>query len=407
LVIDDRDAVVDDDYVSRLAEKIGRDSGQFSSPKPVVRANDLILPEQVVEARDLVAISNPDAPGRALALERGVVGAEWTRFRHESLKTRITLYGFKGGVGRSTATFMLAYHLAQLGKCVLVVDLDLESPGIGSLLQDPGDLPDFGIVDYLVESAVDNSAGLEIVARARVAPDSGNGEVWIAPAGGRPRNGYGYLPKLNRVYADITSADGAADLSFSGRLAAGVEACEHQVAVSSRQPDVVLLDSRAGIHDLAAVAITQLGDVSLLFAQNSQPTWIGYHSLFSQWRDNPEWAVEARSRLKMVAAMVPGLNKEQHLADFLDRAQACFAETLYDDTSGGDIEGYNPGLEDTSAPHFPLPVLFSNDLVGLDTSHGGDWYRTEFVSAAFQDFLNGMDAVIADLEEVPGGSGPS
>jgi hypothetical protein len=39
---------------------------------------------------------------------------------------------------------------------------------------------------------------------------------------------------------------------------------------------VVLLDSRAGIHDIAAIVITQLADLSLLFALDSSQTWNGY-----------------------------------------------------------------------------------------------------------------------------------
>lgn len=42
---------------------------------------------------------------------------------------------------------MLAQHLAGQGHCVLAVDLDLESPGLGALLQGDDDLPDYGLVD--------------------------------------------------------------------------------------------------------------------------------------------------------------------------------------------------------------------------------------------------------------------
>ena len=45
-----------------------------------------------------------------------------------------TFYSFKGGVGRSLALLNAAYTLAGRGRHVLVVDMDLEAPGISSFL---------------------------------------------------------------------------------------------------------------------------------------------------------------------------------------------------------------------------------------------------------------------------------
>jgi hypothetical protein len=45
-----------------------------------------------------------------------------------------TFYSFKGGVGRSLALLNTAYTLAGRGRHVLVVDMDLEAPGISTFL---------------------------------------------------------------------------------------------------------------------------------------------------------------------------------------------------------------------------------------------------------------------------------
>ncbi len=50
---------------------------------------------------------------------------------------RLVFHGIKGGVGRSTAIAMLAYHLAKKGKNVLLIDFDLESPGLSGLMLPP------------------------------------------------------------------------------------------------------------------------------------------------------------------------------------------------------------------------------------------------------------------------------
>jgi hypothetical protein len=298
---------------------------------------------------------------------------------------------------------MLAQHLAGQGRCVLVVDLDLESPGVGTLLQDDGDLPDYGLVDYLTESAVGNEEGLDLVTRSQTVRVGGNGEVWAAPAGGRPRAGYDYLAKLNRAYLDLpASSPEGTPRTLANRLEAAIKACELRVTQLSRHPDIVLLDSRAGIHDIAAIAITQLAGYSLLFGTDSPATWNGYRELFRQWGKVPEHARIIRERLRMVAAMVPRDRRDSYLETFRDHAQSCFAVTLYDDVpSGSDLDAevglYNPAPEDESAPHSPLPIYFAPDLVGLDAAARRNWHEID--PGAYTFFLSGVTQLI--LEDQP------
>ena len=45
-----------------------------------------------------------------------------------------TFYSFKGGVGRSMAVLNVAYALVAKGRNVLVLDMDLEAPGLSGFL---------------------------------------------------------------------------------------------------------------------------------------------------------------------------------------------------------------------------------------------------------------------------------
>jgi MinD-like ATPase involved in chromosome partitioning or flagellar assembly len=47
----------------------------------------------------------------------------------------LTFYSYKGGVGRSLAVMNVAYTLAGWGRHVLMVDMDLEAPGISGFLE--------------------------------------------------------------------------------------------------------------------------------------------------------------------------------------------------------------------------------------------------------------------------------
>jgi Mrp family chromosome partitioning ATPase len=78
-------------------------------------------------------------------------------------------FSIKGGVGRSTALAATAWRLAQAGKRILVLDLDLESPGLSSSLLSPDRQPVYGITDsawsMLLTGTVTQRAGF-------VPPDS-------------------------------------------------------------------------------------------------------------------------------------------------------------------------------------------------------------------------------------------
>ncbi|MFF3722034.1 KGGVGR-motif variant AAA ATPase [Streptomyces erythrochromogenes] len=371
--------------------------GRYCGERPLVLASVLRLPASLTASpRTRVVKAAADGVGTVRFLDNTVVGEEWSHVSTPPATDedgaqrprRTALYGFKGGVGRTTATAVLARKLADQGLVVLVVDLDLESPGVGPLLLAGGTLGKHGVVDHLVESALGNADGLEIVTRSGYNP-SNRGELWIAPARGAGTEGvpYAYVDKLNRVYAD------AAGDRFADRLAATVRACEEAVERSEGgfPPDVVLLDSRAGIHDVAAVTISHLCDYALLFGADNEQTWSGYRDLFEAWAASGQ-APAIRRKLRMVASMVPDsahYSKDTHLESFQLNAYNTFG-LLYDSLAADEVSAPEQGaweLTDEDAPHSPIPILFEPGLVGMNVPDSPDWQDRAFVEAAYRDFL--------------------
>ncbi|MEU0240986.1 hypothetical protein ABZ234_25190 [Nocardiopsis sp. NPDC006198] len=408
LLLDNGNRPVGAEILERWRTQLRERLGGYASDEPLLLGSDLFHPKSLLaSSRRVVAQESPDSgSAKVYRLDNTVVGEEWSRVTAspsepgtEAARTsRTTLYGFKGGVGRSTATYLLGRHLAGQGRCVLIVDLDLESPGAGPLLLDEDHIPAFGVVDHLVEAAVGNADDLDLVARASHLSVEGNGELWVAPARGGGFRGpqavpYSYVDKLNRVYADVPRA-GEDPLSFADRLEEAVAACERRVAKLSRRPDVVLLDSRAGIHDIAAVAISRLCDYALLFGSDNGQTWRGYEDLFQEWQESGQ-AQKIREKLRVVASMVPANRRGEYLESFRDHAMQAFS-LLYDDVPARregeaftpDLEAFNPDLEDESAPHAPIPILFTADLVGLDSARTPGWCEQPFVHAAYEEFLH-------------------
>lgn len=48
----------------------------------------------------------------------------------------ISFYSYKGGVGRTIALIETAYNLADAGKRVLLLDLDVEAPSLHNIFYD-------------------------------------------------------------------------------------------------------------------------------------------------------------------------------------------------------------------------------------------------------------------------------
>lgn len=318
-------------------------------------------------------------------LDRQITGQDWSRpeLTRETRNPRFTFYGIKGGVGRSTALIHWAWHLADSGKKVLIFDLDLESPGISSGLLPTESLPDFGIVDWFVE----NGVGQELLVEPEMvglSPMSNgtSGEIRVVPAYGSKTGDY--LPKLSRCYADI-GAQGHA--SWAERLQQLVEALEVSV-----QPDVVIFDSRAGLHDIAAVLVTRMQADTFLFAVDSQQTWVGYGLLFKHWHSHPEVS-NFRERLHVVAGMIPETQREEYLTSFREHAWTLFQEHLYEQAEAEDTDAFNFDLTDEQAPHSPIPVFWHRAL--QEFNPGGQGLDNHVSENAMQLFWQRADLLLA------------
>lgn len=238
--------------------------------------------------------------GSIKLVDRRVVGADWLQAPSGNAISipRLFFVSLKGGVGRSTALCVLASHLAQHGRRVLTLDLDLEAPGLGSMLLDPDSTPKFGILDYLVES---NVAEVDEVFIADMLGPSqlvkGRGVVTVIPALGElslthPEN---VLSKIARAY--LPSETNPHLSGFAKKVENLIEAlCD------SGNYDVVLIDARAGLHESTASAAAALRGDTLLFGIDQPQTYVGYRALFSQLRNTlgSDWA----NRLHFVEARV-------------------------------------------------------------------------------------------------------
>lgn len=325
-------------------------------------------------------------------IERLATDGDWASIEPESKGApRIVFFSIKGGVGRSTALAASAWALAQEGKRVLVLDLDLESPGLSSSLLPLERRPAYGIADWLVEDLVDNGDAVfdDLVATSLLSRD---GEIYVVPAHGKDSGEY--VAKLGRVWMS-KSKTGEGRETWPRRLARFLDALESRL-----NPDVILIDSRAGIDDVAASCITGLGaSLVLLFAVDGEQTWSGYRALLRHW-NRAHKAFDIRDRLQVVGAMIPDdEGRSAYFNGLRERSWSAFVDELYDEVPPGESTAgrFNFDEGDESAPHFPWPVRWNRGFAALYSLHTRfSTVDAQEVTAVFGPLVEGMHMVIAE-----------
>ena len=167
-----------------------------------------------------------------------------------------TFYSFKGGVGRTMALVNTAVTLALRGRRVLVVDFDVEAPGLDTfdVLRPQEEVP--GIIDFVAEYVKSGKAP-DVAGYIGDCPDIGEegGTLWIMPSGRSDT----YTATLGQIdWVELYERRDGYVLFEDLRK-------QWSQAV---QPDYVLIDSRTGHTDSSGICTRQLPDsVVILFFQ--------------------------------------------------------------------------------------------------------------------------------------------
>ncbi len=167
----------------------------------------------------------------------------------------VSFYSYKGGVGRTVAMIKTAQLLRQRGKRVLLIDLDLEAPGLHRIFKDKVNHKEagvkMGLLDYLFHTIANETDDIQITdIFCQVEIDLFN-EIFIVPATKRMDNDY--IEKLSLLQSKFV---------YQERL---LEKLLDKLA-TSLSVDIVLIDSRTGINDWGALSLLGFADQSILMA---------------------------------------------------------------------------------------------------------------------------------------------
>ncbi len=179
--------------------------------------------------------------------------------------TIVTFYSYKGGTGRSMALANIAWLLASNGRRVLVVDWDLEAPGLQRyfhpFLHDPELRSTRGVMDMI----------WDFTATVMSPPVPGD-EDWFERATAITP----YAESLDTIFPDDGTIDfvcsGRHDPAYSQRLSTfdwstfydahgGADFIDAVARNMRASYEWILVDSRTGLSDTAGICTVQLPDI--------------------------------------------------------------------------------------------------------------------------------------------------
>lgn len=218
-----------------------------------------------------------------------------------------TFYSYKGGVGRSMAVANVAAFLAQSGKRVLILDWDLEAPGLEKFFEVPqlrlsgSRINTPGIVDLIIGSAESGSVHWR-QCLISVTPDEG---PWSSSGGSLDLICAGQLTSEGKAeYVDRLRELDWDDLFERRHIGTQLEMWRDEWIAEF---DFVLVDSRTGISDVGSICTILLPDILVLVFTTSWQSVEGISEVIRRARLAQSALPVPRARL----AAVPVLSRDE------------------------------------------------------------------------------------------------
>ncbi|MFH0994696.1 MAG: SUMF1/EgtB/PvdO family nonheme iron enzyme [Pseudomonadota bacterium] len=247
-------------------------------------------------------------------------------------KTRfVTFYSYKGGVGRTLALANVAWEAAQHGERVVIIDFDLEAPGIRTILpfRDPietllndknrkGGLFD-AVLYFQQHRLIPPLRELYATDPIPVPGYRKAGEIFIVPAG---REDAHYKQKLQEFNWSVFF-EKEQGWEFFHNLRQAVE-------FQFEEPDWVLIDSRTGLTDIGGICTMLLPDKVALMTGLNEQNLKGCKAVMDDIRgySRNRKGNLAPIKVVLVASHVPETEDLDKRRERLDKAKELFGQKI-------------------------------------------------------------------------------
>ena len=226
----------------------------------------------------------------------------------------VAFYSYKGGVGRTLLVANTAQFLALSGRRVVVLDLDLEAPGLLHKLGNSealaratsGTLP--GAVDELLNTLEGRPqrCSLRKTAIEVALPAGTKGALLLIPAGSAPSHAYwAALERLNSALKSSGPNGGLPEaiLEFQARIAQELD------------PEFLLIDARTGITELGGLATSIVADRVVCLTTAAAESVEGTLMVAQALRTAPRLSSQKPLRVDYLLTRVPSAStRSPHIA---------------------------------------------------------------------------------------------
>lgn len=315
--------------------------------------------------------------------ERPLVKKSWTykaKEKPQSSAENITFYSYKGGVGRTTTLALVALQMVRKGKRVVVVDMDLEAPGLSTILKQEVGIayPKYGVIDFLIECPIEIEPDFidmdEYVYSftSKELLGMNGGELFVMQAANLSVNDEEtYYEKLSRIDFNMPQFN-EQDNSVS-RLFERLNEQYH--------PDYILIDSRAGIHDIGGLTLFHYSDEVVALFYGNEQNMIGLNFVLPKLcqQDIPFYLINTPVPILEDAAEEEIEYYVSHSYDALEKAN------FFDEI---------PDLFDESSVHYPLNISY--DVVAANLNS-----ESKLLQLLLRDSDKNVYGQIANMLEKP------
>lgn len=215
----------------------------------------------------------------------------------------VTFYSFRGGVGRSTALGLVAGILAtEKKRRVVIVDFDLEAPGISILLEsdiEPINQENYGVLDYLYQRFLTPEENIPSIENCIYQVElKARGELFLVPVGEYDEN---YIHRLAELDRGTLQA-------FYRREKNPVEQLIEDIK-RHLNPDVIIIDARPGFNDTSAIALLDLADTGIICFSPTDQSFKGLNWVVQSVSKQRQY--QGKPDLRFVLTPMPPVATEQ------------------------------------------------------------------------------------------------
>jgi len=291
----------------------------------------------------------------------------------------VTFYSFKGGVGRSLAAVNVAMALAQNRRKVLLVDFDLEAPGI-TQFEECASLPNRGGLIDLIHQYKKNYADTLSLIKKRKKISRKEKQDLLSPdklfLPGTVANlitrhpkfqNLSFLPagKINCEYYEKLTSLNMASLYSREKGYIFFSTLKEHIARLDPSPDYVIFDARAGVSDIGWPPVVQYPDLVIVLCVPNEQNIQGTEFILKRLSERKPDPPKLLPVLSLISPYELDLLKKQR-----ERALEVFNKILKTET-----EKPLTGKNLIQIPYHPLLTFWQGCIMIRDEWIGSEWER--------------------------------